>query len=340
MRSRKGRNLESIIKEETGYRPMNQIGNGAFGTVYEAYSTDMQKVAIKVINTEDFEVWASADAEKEIIEFLKPYKHKNILEFINQKEVNEPEVSLQLIITAFYPKGDLFDYIRNGRSKFNEERHKIEVLKFMQGITAGVEHLHSLYVVHGDIKLENVLLGIDNTPVLCDFGAARKLEAADAFDEESLKTIGTKVYIPLEEHEFIAYKARSYPISTDNDVYALGILLYVMWGERLPEYEELELDKFSNLVSKINTAHIPFNGTPYEFPDALEKLILACVKRAFTFSQKERRWKRIEDVENRRISIKDLQGQLMVGLFETPKDTAAKKDTAYQARQSHVSASL
>lgn len=49
-------------------------------------------------------------------------------------------------------------------------RQHIDVFSVFMGILNGVSHMHSLGVFHMDLKPENVLIGENNVPKLCDFG--------------------------------------------------------------------------------------------------------------------------------------------------------------------------
>jgi len=46
-------------------------------------------------------------------------------------------------------------------------------LKICVGIAKGLHYLHSVNIVHGDLKVTNVLIGDDGEPLLCDFGRSR-----------------------------------------------------------------------------------------------------------------------------------------------------------------------
>jgi len=47
-----------------------------------------------------------------------------------------------------------------------------KILKFCSQISVALEHLFKNHVVHRDIKLNNILLSSNETPIICDFGEA------------------------------------------------------------------------------------------------------------------------------------------------------------------------
>ena len=87
-------------------------------------------------------------------------------------------------------------------------------------LTLALEHVHSSGHVHADIKLENVLLSCDGTPMLADFGEAVPLPTLDATVQlESFR--GTPSYSAPE-------MITSFRVSRASDLWALGVALYRM----------------------------------------------------------------------------------------------------------------
>ncbi len=93
------------------------------------------------------------------------------------------------------------------------------------GIAQGLAHVHSLGVVHRDVKPANVLLTLTGTAKLADFGVARMM--GDDHDlTQTGHTIGTAAYLAPEQ-------VKGQPVTGASDVYALGlVLLEVLTGRR------------------------------------------------------------------------------------------------------------
>ena len=89
----------------------------------------------------------------------------------------------------------------------------------MESLCAAVGELHDNGVVHRDIKPSNVLLAMDGTPVLTDFGLAC-FKAGGELNFTVKGIAGTPVYMAPEMWEK--------QVSPRSDVYALGIMLYEM----------------------------------------------------------------------------------------------------------------
>lgn len=89
----------------------------------------------------------------------------------------------------------------------------------------GLEALHTLGYVHGDVRPANILIAGNGHATLIDLGSARRLTEEPALDDAPL--VGTPQYLAPE------LLAGHYP-SPRSDVYSLGITLFEMLTGRLP----------------------------------------------------------------------------------------------------------
>ncbi|HWG34072.1 MAG TPA: protein kinase, partial [Gemmatimonadaceae bacterium] len=98
-------------------------------------------------------------------------------------------------------------------------------IELVLDMLAAVGHAHANLIVHRDIKPSNILVTRDGTVKLLDFGIA-KLLSGDVDDESTALTVETtRVLTP----EFAAPEQVSgEPITTATDVYAAGVLLYML----------------------------------------------------------------------------------------------------------------
>jgi serine/threonine protein kinase len=123
------------------------------------------------------------------------------------------------IVMEYQPAMDLFDYI----TKNTMQEASIKTV-FKQVLDA-VQHIHSLGIVHRDIKDENILIGQDGIVTLIDYGSS-----AYIIDGPFNTFFGTKLYSPPEILEGKYYKGPA------QDIWQLGILLYTMIFREPPFY--------------------------------------------------------------------------------------------------------
>ncbi len=115
-------------------------------------------------------------------------------------------------------------------------------------------HTRSLPIIYRDLKPANVMLCLDQSIKLVDFGIARWLHPSRARDTAQL---GTDGYAPLEQ-----YSARS---ETRSDLYALGASLYHLLTGRVPEAAPMRI---------AGTPLTPIHMINPSVPEALEYVVL------------------------------------------------------------------
>jgi calcium-dependent protein kinase len=142
---------ENLIIQQKGnlnenYEIIKKLGEGTLGTVYKAKNKYLKNiVAIKMIK----KIKENEDDNEIINEInkLKKLSHPNIVRihefYCNQK--------YHQIITEYCKKGDLNKYIRNNLSE------KQLAVIFYQ-IFSGLCYLHENNIIHGNIKLKNIML--------------------------------------------------------------------------------------------------------------------------------------------------------------------------------------
>lgn len=85
--------------------------------------------------------------------------------------------------------GDLLSFVRK-RTKLNEITAK---LIFKQIIEA-IDYIHSQDIVHLDIKLDNILIDLNNNIKICDFGVSKHCRTGELMNDQC----GTPAYIAPE----------------------------------------------------------------------------------------------------------------------------------------------
>ena len=196
------------------YRIERTLGSGGFGHVYLAVDLKTkQQFAIK-----EYLVTGSHGQEqlKHEARVLGQLHHPNLPAFQEAFE----ERGRYYVSLSYIEGNDLTDYIRAVRLR-NEAVPLKQILSWMLAICDAVRFLHSQqqYVVHRDIKPDNIRIMPNGTAVLVDMGNA-KATADGARTLLFIRHQGTPGYAPPEQ----------YPggkgTDTRSDVYALGGTLY------------------------------------------------------------------------------------------------------------------
>ena len=151
----------------------------------------------------------------------------------------------------------------------NPNFSQIDVLKLGVDICSALESCERNYIVHRDIKPDNIFVSRFGEYKLGDFGIARKLEATQA----NLSKKGTLNYMAPE-----IYKGESY--GPNVDIYSLGLVLYTLLNNNrvayLPAYPQpiTYSDNENALYQRLSGAPMP---PPANASSALANVILrAC----------------------------------------------------------------
>ncbi len=213
---------EAVALNIDGYEVHELIGGGGMGEVYRATRlADHEVVAIKIVAgrlTRDPEVTARFENEVAAISQLD---HPNAVHVIDQGVSADGR---HYLATEFVDGCDLRRLMRAER--LEPERAFVIFAK----VCAGVAHAHERGIIHRDIKPANILIGLDGTVKVADFGLAKTLVDSSHWYgfTQTRDTFGTPYYIaPEVTRQADKADARS-------DVYALGVLLYELLAGAVP----------------------------------------------------------------------------------------------------------
>jgi calcium/calmodulin-dependent protein kinase I len=223
------------------------LGEGGFAKVYAAHDRQtMTNCAVKVINktTRD-------PAEMEYLlremDIMMKVSHPNIVATF---DIFDTPSVLNLVIDIM-PGGELFDIVAD-KGHLSEA----QASQVVREIIMACEYLHSINIVHCDIKPENILCKTSNWPLdvkLCDFGLSDYIDSARVaelgHDNTLTAVIGTPGYIAPEV-------VKREPYGRAVDMWACGVVLYVMLSGRLPFYGRNDMECLRRIA----------NGE-YSFPD-------------------------------------------------------------------------
>lgn len=188
-----------------------KIGSGSFSSVRECLNKKTNElVALKRIDMSRCK--ESGLKIKKEVEIMKQLTHPNIIKFIESFETEE---SLYLVL-EYIPNSDLINTIID--SKYYSEQ---DIGGVIHNLVSAIQYIHSLEIIHRDIKIENVLVLKNKNGLrklkLCDFGLAVKINP-----KKRISTVcGTPIYMAPE---VILQKGYDQKV----DVWAVGVFLHIL----------------------------------------------------------------------------------------------------------------
>jgi len=220
-----GEPVDPMIGRRFGaYRIERQIGRGGMGTVYEAARDDNEfrkRAAIKLVKRgmdTDF-VLRRFRQERQILAALD---HPNIALLLDGGTTDD---GLPYFVMEFIEGQPLYRYCDANQLSITER------LNLFVQICDAIQYAHQKQVVHRDIKPSNVLVTIDGTPKLLDFGIAKLLNP-ELVGDSTYDPTATAMRLMTPEYAS-PEQIQGAPTTPTTDVYSLGVLLYeLLTGHR------------------------------------------------------------------------------------------------------------
>ncbi|KAK3134039.1 hypothetical protein QOZ80_6AG0544290 [Eleusine coracana subsp. coracana] len=252
---REGRQLRGVWPTEVGYEMItshfrrytykelqkatrmftDELGRGASGIVYRGVLEDKRVVAVKKL-TDIHQGEAQFQHELSVIGRIYHMNLVRIWGFCSEGSHN-------ILVTEFVENGSLattlFGTEGSGSPMLLEWKQRF---KIALGLAKGLAYLHHEcleWVIHCDVKPENILLAENLEPKITDFGLA-KLQNRNGSNKNVSRIHGTRGYVAPEW-------VSSLPITAKVDVYSFGVvLLELLKGVRISQWaanedEEVEM---------------------------------------------------------------------------------------------------
>jgi eukaryotic-like serine/threonine-protein kinase len=207
----------STIIDVPGYSIVKEIATSNFSSVFLARSERLRRnVVLKVMNRGESErEMGDAERFQREYEIISSITHRAIAEIYDFGSI-PGHLYLGM---EYFPCGDLRDRLRNPLSVD-------ESLYYLRAIAEALRVIHVFGILHRDLKPANVMLREDNSPVLIDFGLARR-SLDDAGTTGVGQVLGSPYYISPEQ-------AQGHRVDVRTDLYSLGVMFYEMLTGQRP----------------------------------------------------------------------------------------------------------
>ena len=220
--------LEDVVRRDMvvgGYRIEKKLGAGGFGKVFLAWR-DGSPCALKFIHLESVGEWGW----RELFIMLR-HQFSGVVKLLSHFKWPEEEKSEYLVLVMEYVPGvTLYQWARDNNPCARE------LVEMLLPIARALKEVHAENVLHRDLKGDNVLVHeADGAPVLVDFGAGAmpgvpRVTGALAPANLRYRSPEAVAFFLRENRK----RGESYDYSVKDDLYALGVILYVLATDVYP----------------------------------------------------------------------------------------------------------
>lgn len=260
-----------IPKRQTTFRWFKGqlIGKGTYGRVYLGMNaTTGEFLAVKEVEVNPKAAQGDKNKMKELvtaldqeIDTMQHLDHVNIVQYLG---CERKETSISIFL-EYIPGGSIGSCLRK-HGKFEEP----VVASLTQQTLSGLAYLHREGILHRDLKADNILLDVDGTAKISDFGISKKTDNIYGND----KTNSMQGSVFWMAPEVIRSEGEGY--SAKVDIWSLGCVVLEMFAGRRP----WSRDEAVGAIYKIANGEAP--PIPDEVSEAVSPVALAFMWDCFT----------------------------------------------------------
>jgi len=279
---------QTDLPQIPGYEVEGILGRGGSSVVYRALHLRLNRtVALKMLLAGVYATPEELERFQREAEAVAGLRHPNIVQLYDAGDVDRrPYFTMELV-----EGGSLSAQLAGTPQRANAAAALVAVL------ADAVHFAHERGIVHRDLKPSNILLTLDGTPKVSDFGLARQVDLGHLTLTSA--TIGTPSYMSPEQA-----RGDRNEINLACDIYALGAILYEMLTGRPPFRGESSTATIQQVVA--NEAVPPKRLNP-NVPRDLQTICLKCLEKepskryasAAALAEDLRRFERGEPIEAR-----------------------------------------
>ena len=271
-----------IGKTIGNYRVLESLGSGGMGVVFLAERADDsfdQKVALKLIKR-------GMDSDAVLRRFLNErrilasLKHRNIARLLDG---GTTEDGLPYFVMEYIEGRPIVEYSQGSNLTIDEK------LDLFLNVCSAVSVAHQNLVIHRDLKPSNILVTMEGSPKLLDFGIAKVLSGGERLVTATQQFVFTPDYASPEQ-------VRGEQLTTASDIYSLGVILYeVMTGTRPYNIAGASFGEIHRIVGETNPAKPSAVGSTHakSLRGDLDNIILKSLRK-----EPERRYSSVEQLSS------------------------------------------
>ncbi len=236
------------------YEIIRSVGEGGMANVYLAYDTILNRnVAVKILRGD------LANDEKFVRRFQREAIAASSLTHPNIVEMYDVGVDDgNYFIVMEYIDGITLKSLIKKRGALSLS----ETIDIMLQITSAIACAHDSYIIHRDIKPQNVIILDDGVAKITDFGIAMALKSTELTQTNTV--MGSVHYLPPEQ-------ANGKGSTVKSDIYSLGIMMYEMLIGRVPFKGENAVEIAMKQINEAIPSVCKLNPS---IPQSVENIIL------------------------------------------------------------------
>ncbi|BFZ56378.1 mitogen-activated protein kinase kinase kinase [Savitreella phatthalungensis] len=233
------------------------IGKGTYGRVFLAMNAETgEMLAVKQVDLPRQAAATDARDEQQSlvetlnaeIETMRDLDHVNIVQYLGYERTAE-QVSIFL---EYVPGGSVGGCLRR-HGKF-----EVDVIRSLTRQTLlGLRYLHDLNILHRDLKADNLLLDLDGTCKISDFGISKR--SRDVYGNDANMSMQGTIFWMAPE----VIQTRKQGYSAKIDIWSLGCVVLEMFAGRRPWSNE----------EAIAVLYTLGKGVPPPIPEDVEPLL-------------------------------------------------------------------
>ena len=264
IRPNNNNNKNDSTIEMNGLEVFDEIGHGATSVVYKGRYNG-KDVAVKIMKQDG----GNGGFSKEL-ELMMKLKNPYIIEVYDKCVVSGHD-------------GYVMEYVGLGSLDVVMSQQVFGTglkMRYGREICLGMRYLHSMNIIHRDLKLENILImsTSESSPdAICkisDFGTARETEISNTITMTQSMTMTSNIGTPLYMAPEILSGQSHYSMKAD--IYSYGIVLCGLWNQQIPYSDESFTNVTEFLTRITNQEHRP--SLKPDCPQPYIQLVSACLQ--------------------------------------------------------------